>query len=313
MKEEFTFRAEPCDMPVHAIKWLPDHGEPKAVLQIIHGMIEFIGRYDRFAEFMASNGYVIAGIDLPGHGSSVNDQGDHGYFGEPDGNASVISAIHGLRTIMQKEYPGLPYLMLGHSMGSFFVQQYVMMYGEGIRAMAVMGTGWQPSFNLKLARLICRLQAARHGWRYRSPLLTKMALGSANKRIPDAKTKNDWLTRDEKIVAAYNANPWDNFMFTVNAFDGMFKAIGYVEKPDHVRRLAPDLPVFFLSGAEDPVGNYGEGPKKAAGNYRNCRMKNVQMKLYPGDRHELLNETDHEKPDEDLLAFFDDAVNSGKS
>lgn len=308
MREDFTYRADKCGMPIHAIEWRPDRGQPRAVLQIIHGMIEFIGRYDRFASFMAENGFVVVGEDHPGHGASVNDEGDHGYFGEPDGNAAVISAIHGLREITQKKYPDLPYAILGHSMGSFLVQQYVMMYGDGIRAMIVMGTGWQSAFALKFARFICKVQASRHGWRYRSPLLTRLSLGSANKRIPNPKTKNDWLTKDEKIVAAYNANPWDNFMFTVNAFDAMFKGIQYIEAPEHVKQLSPSLPVLFMSGGEDPVGNYGAGPKKAAAHYRACGMKDVRVKIYPGDRHEILNELDHEKPDGDILAFLEETT-----
>lgn len=308
MKRDITYAIPGSPSPIHAIEWTPDSKPPKAVVQIIHGMVEFIDRYDRFARFLARNGYIVAGEDHPGHGASAAVPEDLGFFGEPDGNRVVIEAIHGLRTRMMERYPDLPYFLLGHSMGSFFVQQYAMQFGEGISGMIVMGTAWQNPFALKIAQTIAKQQKKRHGERYRSELLTKLSLGSANKRIRNPKTPNDWLTKDEEIVSAYNANPWNTFLFTVNAYEGMFRSISYVQQDRHVRRLSPSLPVLFVSGAEDPIGAYGAGPRRAAQHYRTCGIRDVRLILYPGDRHEILNELDHEKADRDILTYLDGLI-----
>lgn len=306
MREEFTYPSSDGRTQIHAIIWTPDEGEPRAVLQLIHGMVEFIGRYDRFAAFMARQGYVVVGNDHLGHGASVVGQEDHGWFGLPDGNQYLIEDIHQLRVLTQKRYPALPYFVLGHSMGSFLVQQAVMTHPDGVAGMIVMGTGRQSAGTLVLARTICRVLASRHGWRYRSPFVTKLALGSNNRRFEPARTKNDWLTKDEEIVDAYCANPWDNFMFTLNAYDCMFRGIQFIQKNENIEKIPKELPVCFLSGGEDPVGNFGRAPAKVSEIYKKHGVRDVRLKIYPGDRHELLNETDHQTVDEDVLHFYEE-------
>ena len=216
MKREFTYPSKDGKTGIHAIEWIPE-GDVKAVLQIAHGMVEFIGRYDRFGSWLSEQGICVVGNDHLGHGASVVSQGDHGYFAEKDGNLCVIGDMHTLREMTQEKYPGAPYFLLGHSMGSFLARQYIEMHGEGLSGAIIMGTGVQPSGILKTALALCRIDARLKGWRHRSNLINNMALGSYNKKFEPARTKNDWLTKDESIVDAYNANPWNNFRFTTNA------------------------------------------------------------------------------------------------
>ena len=221
---------------IHARVWKPD-GEPKAVLQIIHGMIEFIGRYGDFAAYLADHGYLVVGEDHLGHGESVADEKQYGYFG-PDGNSLVIRDIHELRLRTAKKYPGIPYMMLGHSMGSFLVRQYIMestappadsKYGatrtnaDGLSGVIVMGTGWQPGPVLKLGQAICSAVKAIRNDHYISDFVANLATGSNNKRIPDARTVADWLTKDKEIVDWYMNEEWCQFKFTVNGYFNMFK------------------------------------------------------------------------------------------
>ena len=305
MKNEFTYPSGDGRTSIHAIEWIPDT-EVTAVLQIAHGMVEFIGRYDRFGTLLAEKGIYVVGNDHLGHGSSVVSQGDHGYFAEKDGNLCVIGDMHALREMTQKKYPGVPYFLLGHSMGSFLARQYIEMYGEGLAGAIIMGTGVLPEGALKAALALSRVTAKMKGWRYRSRLIDSMALGSYNKKFEPARTKNDWLTKDEAIVDAYNANPWNNFRFTVNGYYNMFTGIAYAQKEENIRRIPKDLPVLIVSGEEDPVGEFGKGPQKLFEIYRKAGLTDVTIKLYPGDRHEILNETDHELVDKDILDWIEE-------
>lgn len=305
MKREFTWLSRDGITRIHGIEWTPD-GEVKAVLQMCHGMVEYIDRYDEFARFLCGHGYCVIGHDHLGHGQSVQDEESYGFFHETKGNEYVIGDIHKLREMGQKKYPGVPYFMLGHSMGSFFIREYMELYGKGLDGVIVMGTGMQPMPVLVAGKMLCRVIAAFKGWRYRSKLVDNMAFGSYNKRFEPARTDKDWLTKDEKHVDAYLGNPWCTFRFTVNAYYHMFRAIQFLQKKENIRRIPSDLPLFFVAGADDPVGNFGKNVKKAGENCRKCGVKDVTIKLYPNDRHEILNETDRQTVYEDLLRWMDE-------
>lgn len=292
---------------IHAMEWAPD-GECRAVLQIAHGMVEFIARYDRFGKYLSSQGVCVVGNDHLGHGGSVYSQEDYGYFAEKDGNLCVIGDMHTLRERTQEKYPGIPYFLLGHSMGSFLARQYIEMHGEGLSGALIMGTGVQPAATLGLAKTMARIIGGTRGWHYRSKMLNNMALGSNNKKFEPARTRNDWLTKDEKIVDAYNANPWNNFVFTANAYYNLFLGLEYAQDRKNIRKIPKNLPIFILSGGDDPVGNFGRGPEQLKQIYQEEGLTDVRLKLYPGDRHEILNELDHDTVDRDVLAFLEENI-----
>lgn len=304
MKQEFFYPSKDGKTQIHAVEWIPE-GDVRGVLQIAHGMVEFIERYDRFASFMASQGFYVVGNDHLGHGKSVTDESQLGYFAKDNGNFCVIGDMQQLRLDTQKKYPGLPYFILGHSMGSFLTRQYIELYGEGLKGAIVMGTGYQPSLTLNLAIALTGILKKTKGDHYRSKTVNNMALGSYNKAFEPARTKNDWLTKDESIVDAYEANPLNQFTFTVNGYNNLFRGLRFAEQQKNLNRIPKDLPILVVSGANDPVGECGKGPTAVADIYRRTGIKDVTLKLYPDDRHEILNELDKENVDRDLLVWIE--------
>lgn len=303
MKQEWNYLSRDGVTQIHVVEWRPA-GKVKAVLQISHGMVEYIDRYDEFARFLCKEGFLAVGNDHLGHGASVRSDEYLGYFHETMGNEYVIGDIHKLREITQKKYPKAPYFMLGHSMGSFLIRQYMELYGKGLAGVIVMGTGAHSAVSLAAGRMLCQIIAAFKGWSYRSSLLDNMAFASYNKRFEPARTDKDWLTKEERIVDAYREHPWCRFRFTINAYYHMFRGIQFLQEKKNVERIPKELPLFLVAGADDPVGNFGESVKRVYETYRKCGIRDVQIKLYENDRHEILNETDRGKVYVDLLTWM---------
>ena len=301
-KREFTFLSADHKTRIHAIVWEPD-GECRGVLQICHGMVEYIDRYDEFAGYLNERGWMVVGHDHLGHGKSVTSETELGYFGHPDGNQYVIADIHALRKQTQTENPGVPYFMLGHSMGSFLLRQYLEMHGNGLKGAIIMGTGTQPGIVLKLGKIICKTIAVFRGWHYRSTFVDNMAFGGYNKKFEPARTKNDWLTKDTTIVERYCQDPLCTFQFTVNAYYQMFRGIEYAQI--HVDQLPKKLPLLLTAGAQDPVGNFGKSVSELYEIYQKAGIQDVSLKLYENDRHEILNETDRQDVYGDIAVWLE--------
>ncbi len=309
IKKEFYYPSSDGKTKIHGIRWEPE-AEPRAVLQIIHGMVEFIDRYDDFASFLAEKGFLVVGEDHLGHGESVISDDYHGYFGDK-GNEWVIEDIHQLRKLIQKEYPETPYLMLGHSMGSFLVRQYITEreagYAEGLSGVVVMGTGWQPRPLIKAGMAVSKILGIKKVGK-KAPILDAMAFGSYLKRIKNPKTIQDWLTRDDNVVEWYMNEPWCTFKFTPNAYYHMFAGMLKAHDVDRMKNLPAGMPILFCSGAEDPVGGWGEGVRKAYMVYTENTECDTDIKLYYDDRHEILNELDKEEVYSDLLEFLETSI-----
>ncbi|MGI6511717.1 MAG: alpha/beta fold hydrolase [Catenisphaera adipataccumulans] len=298
-KQEFTYLSADGITQIHAVEWIPE--KPRAIVQIAHGMVEFIDRYDNFARWLAEHGILVVGNDHLGHGRSVIDNEHLGYFAE-NGNDCVIQDLRKLQYSTREKYPGLPYIFLGHSMGSFLARQFISMYSDSLEGAIIMGTADQPRAALEFLKTASALLAKKYGWMYRSPALTKIALGSNNKQFEPARTRNDWLTKDEAIVDAYNANPLNNFMFTVNAFYNMAEGLEYADK--HIYSIRKSLPILFISGADDPVGKNGVGVKAVYDKFIDAGISDVQLRLYENDRHEVLNETNRIQVYNDLYEWM---------
>lgn len=303
-KREFTFDSKDGRTQIHAIAWTPETGRTEGVLQIVHGMQEFAERYESFAEFMTEKGFAVVGHDHLGHGMSIVSKEDYGFFCEEDGNKIVLQDIYQLMRMTREQYPSVPYYILGHSMGSFLLRQFLYTYGREIDGAIVMGTGTQPESILKLAKGMCRVQACFKGWHYRSGLIDKMAFGGYNKHFQPARTRADWLTRDESIVDRYLADERCTFRFTLNGFYNLFTSIEAAGRMENLRKMPKDLPVIFVAGAQDPVGNYGKGVEKVRKKFQEAGMTDVTWMLYEEDRHEVLNELDREKVYKDLYAWL---------
>ena len=307
MKNEFYYPSKDGLTQIHAIEWVPE-GEVRGVLQIAHGMVEFIDRYDRYARFMASQGFYVVGTDHLGHGKSVTDETQLGYFAKHDGNFCVLGDMQQLREDTRKKYPDVPYFLLGHSMGSFYARQFIEKFGEGLSGAIIMGTGYQPNATLDLAIGLTAVFQQARGGHYRSTTINNMALGSYNTTFEPGRTKCDWLTKDEAIVDAYVANPLNQFLFTVNGYYNMFRGMRYCQRQKNLDKIPKTLPILVVSGQNDPVGEFGKGPKIVAQTYRETGIQDVTLQLFPDDRHEILNELDKEAVDQYLLKWIEDRM-----
>lgn len=302
-KQHLEYLSHDGKTRIHAVRWIPE-GEIKAVVQISHGMVEFIERYEEFAAYLSGRGILVTGHDHLGHGYSVGTHEDYGYFSEKNGNAVLIGDIHRLRRMTQKKYPEVPYFLLGHSMGSFLARQYLCQHGEGLWGAVIMGTGYKSREVVRMGMRVCKALAAVKGWHYRSRVVDATAFGGFNRHLRHPRTDRDWLTKEESIVDAYVADERCQFMFTLNGYYNMFLNIYKLSFPDFLKQMPKDLPVLFVSGAEDPVGGYGTGVEKAVKDFQMAGMKKTECRLYPGDRHEILNERDREEIYEELYEWF---------
>lgn len=307
-KEEFYFDSRSGADKIHAVRFLPDDGQVKCVVQIIHGMSEYAQRYEEFAEYLTNKGFAVTAEDHLGHGKSVPEGGCYGYFCKQDPATVVVRDVHRLKKMTQKEYPGVPYVILGHSMGSFILRNYMYRYGTGINGAIIMGTGMQPGALLKVSKVIAGVQKLFCGSKHVSKLMDNMVFGSYNKRIDNAGTDKDWLSKDEAVVERYIADPLCGFTFTVNGFATLFELIARSQKKENLDKIPKELPVFMVSGAEDPVGDYGEGVRKAYDSLETAGMQNMVLKLYETDRHEVLNETDKAVVMQDIYDWISEKV-----
>lgn len=307
MKNDLYYDSIDGKTKIHAVEWIPD-GEPRAVLQLIHGMNEFINRYDEYASFMADQGFYVVGNDHVGHGESVVSDELRGFFREKNGNKVLLEDLETLRKMAAEKYPDVPYFILGHSMGSFLARQFVALHGSELAGAVIMGTGTTPLPVLKSGMALCTLIGAVKGKTYRSSLVNNIATGSYLKRFEPARTPADWLSKNEPNIDAYISNPWCRVTFTVAAYKDMFYSIQDCQSKKTIAKIPKDLPLLVTSGEEDPVGDYSKGVKLAYQSYVDAGIKDVTLKIYPGDRHEILNELDRDVVYADILKWFEDRM-----
>ena len=310
-KEELTYKSRDRQTMLHAIRWIPD-GEPIAILQIVHGMQEYIDRYDEFANFLAEKGIIVIGNDHLGHGGSVGEKGTYGYFCKNDPATVLVRDAHRLKKMTQEDFPGIPCFILGHSFGSFVAREYITRYGTGIKGAIIQGTAFMPSGTIKsLGGLVNFLQVVM-GEKYRSTMVNNMAFKGYLKKISNPRTNFDWLSHNEASVDKYAADPACNFVFTLNGFKTMAELLKRIQDTDKMEDIPKDLPILITAGKEDPVGNYGEGPEKLYNIFKNdLQIKNVDIKLYDGFRHELQQEIGREQVFADQYEWIKKVVDSG--
>ena len=291
---------------IHYCKWTPD-GEIKGILQIVHGIAEFVERYDDFANYLNSQGYLVVAEDHMGHGKSVGKGGIRGYF-HGGWEAAVADTLQLMKDTMA-EFPGLPYVLFGHSMGSFMARTILAKYPDsGISAAIICGTGWQPGPVLKIGQGICKLLCRDGAAELPNEKLQAMIFGGYNARVEHPRTDYDWLTRDEKIVDDYVANPLCGFTASEGLLRDMLSGMEYIQKPKHLERMKKALPVLFIAGGDDPVGNYGKGVEQTAAAFRKAGMERVDVKIYPLCRHEILNEINRRDIYQDVAAWIREKV-----
>ena len=292
-KKDYYFASSSGMCRIHAAVWYPDaqkYKKPLGVVQIAHGMIDHIERFDELACYLADGGFVVAGNAHLGHGDSVNSKDDWGYFAAGRNSAQyLVKDMFRLTRIMQKKYPGLPYALIGHSMGSYMARRYMMSYGDELDAAVILGTGNQSRLVVDAGLAAARLTERLRGERYRSALLNKMMFGKFNSRIASPNTASDWLTRREDIVKEYVDDEKCSYIFTANAYEGLLQVIKYVILENNIRYTPKELPILIASGAEDPVGDYGKAVERLYRKYQKY-LDDVELRLYEECRHELHSE-----------------------
>ena len=291
---------------IHYCRWTPE-GEPKAILQIVHGIAEFVERYDDFANYLTGQGFLVVAEDHMGHGQSINGEGIQGYF--HGGWFNAVADTYRLLEDTKKEYPDVPYILFGHSMGSFMARTILCKYPDsGISAAIICGTGWQPAKLLPPVIALINQVCKRGDETQPSEFLQKLVFGSYNNRVEHPRTSYDWLTRDAKQVDAYIAHPMCGFTASAGLLREMMNGISYIEQPESLAAMRKDLPVFFIAGGDDPVGSYGKGVRRAVEEFKKAGMTDVSMKIYPLCRHEILNEINRQVIFEDISDWIGEKV-----
>jgi len=301
MKQNFCFESHGAGR-IHSILWKPE-GNVRAVVQIVHGIAEHMERYDHFACFLNSHGIAVVGEDHMGHGQSIGDKDIQGYF--HGGWQTAVEDTYQLLKDMKKRFPGVPYILLGHSMGSFMARTILSKHPDsGIAGCILSGTAWQPDGMLKLGPFAAKLMCKFIGEKKCSKKLYDAIFGGYNSKVEYARTGSDWLSRDPKVADAYEADPLCGFIPTAGLFRDMMDGFAYIQKPENLDKMNKKLPIFFVAGEADPVGNYGEGVREAASRFTQAGMEAVTLKLYPLCRHEILNELNKEEVYADFLQWI---------
>lgn len=300
---ESTFLSSDGKTRIRYREYLPE-GEGKAIVQIAHGIAEHIERYDAFARFLSENGYIVVLNDHLGHGASLADPEDLGFFSEERGWINAVEDMRALHDLSCARFPGKPYYLFGHSMGSFLSRTYIIRYQTGLDGVILSGTGHQPRVLIRAGLALGAVEARRKGKRYKSRLLYDAAFGSYNKGIVKLRTNYDWLSRDEAQVDAYANDPLCGWMPSVGMIMDMLGGIDFITRPQNIKKMKKTLPIHFMSGDRDPVGENGKGVIRAYKAFRKAEMKDVTIRFYPGGRHEMLNELNRDEVYDDILTWL---------
>lgn len=300
MIEEFYFKSS-TGKDVYAKKWYDENiAEYKGIVQIVHGMEEHIGRYDEFASFLAGNGFIVIGHDHLGHGNTA--KGDYGYFCEQKGWFRLAEDIHILQNEIQKQYPNLPYIVMGHSMGSLLVRTYLTIYHDNIKGAILSGTSGRKS-GLYAGKLLTKIIMLFKGKKYKSKLVERLVTGSFNKQFKPNRTELDWTTSDEKMIDEHVKDGKEDRKFTVSAYLELFKGSIYLNKKKNIAKTNK-VPILIFSGDKDPVGGNGKGVIRVHDMLREVGIEDLEIRLFRDGRHEMLNEVNREEVFEFVLDWI---------
>lgn len=291
---------------IHGCRWEPQ-GQPKGVVQIIHGIAEHIDRFESVAIYLNSLGYVVVAEDHMGHGRSISEECPQGYF--HGGWFAAVDDTMALMKYTMRKYPGLPYIMIGISMGSFMLRTILAKYPHsGISGAVICGTAWQDAAVLRAGKTLCGLICRTSNETKPNAFLQNMLFGSYNKGIPNPASQNAWLCRDEDVVNAYDEDPLCGFAASSGLYRDMMEGLSYIQNGENLTAMEKDLPVLFIAGDRDPVGNYGRGVEACAEAFRQNGMERVSVRIYPGYRHDILNEVDKLTVWTDLRDWLEESV-----
>ncbi|GIN87231.1 alpha/beta hydrolase [Heyndrickxia sporothermodurans] len=275
---------------IHLRKWIVDGKQPRAILQLSHGMAEHIERYDDFAKFLIEKNIFVFGNDHRGHGKTGEKAKIHGFFAEENGFERVVDDLYSVNKHIHDEYPNTPIFLMGHSMGSFLARRYIQKYSHTINGLIISGTGGNPGIAGKLGKRVAKWEIRRNGGKAPSTTLNRLAFGAFNKHIPSPKTEFDWLTSDPSEVDKYMNDPFCGFICSSGYFYDLFTGLEIIHQNQNIQQIPKDLPIFMFSGDKDPVGGNLKGVRQVLEQYRQNGLENIEYKFYKEGRHEMLNE-----------------------
>lgn len=308
MKKECQVPSSVGNRMLRCVMWTP-LGKPKAAVVLVHGMIEHIDRYEEFAMYLRRQGYAVVGYDQLGHGKTAVNQEDLGFFAEKKGEKIVIQDIERVVTCTKKQFPGIPLLLFGHSMGSFFVRKYVTVYGKELDGAVFCGTGSMPMPVMVLGLAVAQVIRLVKGNHYRSAFLHKQVFEANNRQIKNPETDRDWLTRDIEKIQENIQDPYCNFMFTTGAYVNFLKIMIDLKRKKGFANIPKKLPVLMIAGGQDPVGHQGEDVAALCDLFREeIGMEQVTLILCEEDRHEILNELDRQAVYSQIEKWMDNCL-----
>ena len=304
---EISFPSADGINTIHGEIYTPLSGEIRGVIQLSHGMVDHIGRYRHLAEHFVSRGYVFAGNDHLGHGKTAATPEDFGYFAEKDGTLCVLRDLHTMNKRLRADFPGVPLILFGHSMGSFLSRLYVERHPHSIAAHIIHGTGG-PNPLLPLGKAFVGWKKLFRGEKYRSKRLAGLAFSGYNSKFDKSEGRTAWLSRDTSMVSSRVDDPATSFTFTVAAYGELFNMLGESNSKKWFAEYPKLLPTLIISGGADPVGNFGKGPDYVYKQLMMAGVDNVTLKIYDGARHELFNETNREEVFADMISWIEGAL-----
>lgn len=298
----FTFQSADNTM-IFVNKWMAAN-QPVGIVQIAHGMAEHSKRYGELAKALANEGYTVYANDHRGHGQTAGNKENLGFLADENGWELVVDDMYQLTQIIKKEHPDLPVFLFGHSMGSFLSRRYMQKYGHDLSGVILSGTGADQGVLSSIAIGIAKLEIWIRGKKARSRLLNFLSFGNFNKRFKPNRTPFDWLSRDEREVDKYIQDPYCGEIATAGFFYDLLTGIKHLDRPDRIGQIPKDLPIFLLSGDQDPVGLYTKGVLKTYSNLKKAGIQDISYKFYKGGRHEMLNETNREEVYQDIIDWL---------
>ena len=306
IKKEISFTSTQKDVMCKGYIWEPKSLEPKKIIQLIHGMVEHIDRYDQVAKILCSQGFIVVGIDHVGHGRSCNARQDLGVYPRKKGADILIEDQHKLRELTKNLYGSdLPYFMLGHSMGSFVLRCYLARHGEGLSGAVIVGTGYQSPVNIFAGKTLCAILCALKGEDFRSKFVDDLGCGGYNQQFQeDGCCGREWLSANDDNVQAYCTDELCGWMFSVSGYYVISNLLAEAQSTSALLKVPEDLPIFIISGAQDPVGDNGEGPARVFQDYKKAGCTNVVFDLVKGCRHEILNEKNRDDILGELISWM---------
>lgn len=302
--DHFTFRStDQTEVFVH--KWLRKDQKIRGVVQISHGMAETAARYERFAKFLTKSGFIVYANDHRGHGRTATDIDSLGYLGATEGFKLLVQDIAELTDIIRRENPNVPIYLFSHSMGSFAAQRYIMDYSNKIDGLILSGSNGPQGLALKAGKLVANLEMLLRGKKAKSKLMNKLTFGTYNRNFQPQTTGSEWLTRDEVELDKYLKNPYCGTIFPTSFYYEFLDSLEYIEDKENFHKIPKDLPIFIISGDQDPVGDFGKGLAKLKERYKKQGVHDLELKLYEGARHELLNELNRDEVMQDILMWLE--------